>query len=189
MLTAVQMVIDNKNDEGHYAAHSRGVSAILSINSDTLDLILVAQVYQVANPSQLDGSLRVRTFTARGCKQAVLIILYQSLGLFCPPATNPAIQSLDTLIRRLRPILRGGRDILANPSTSANDIRIQMEDAIRIHEEYSDWPSGQPDACRPTTIGYFDRHLHNLTHSEIFWPGPVEVYFDCKSISLPNRPC
>lgn len=94
--------------------------------------------------------------------------------------------NLEALLLRIRPLFRRGENLLHSTEASHPKHVRQLRDAIRVAQrDLVLWPNCQPQSWQPRTIGEVRRDMpedeKNSDHLQcFFWPGPVDVYYDCK---------
>ncbi len=88
--------------------------------------------------------------------------------------SNPSVQSLDTLLLKVWPLLRKAETMLSNTSVIVEDLRQLLNGARLLNKEYSTWPEKQPEEWRPRTTGYLTPSQERSTWST----GRVDTYVD-----------
>ncbi|KIW46773.1 uncharacterized protein PV06_02411 [Exophiala oligosperma] len=162
LLGLYEMISATESDHGKHGAHIRGVSAILSTGESRLDLVNGVKVFQVADP-QLIG---VPTKQPEALQ-----------GILGAPALSPFVQSLDSIFVKMRPLISRIEALVTCTLTHCDDIQFLKAAALDINADLSRWQDSQLREWKPTSIGFWSC-CDDVSDDSIFWPGPVDGYFD-----------
>lgn len=81
----------------------------------------------------------------------------------------------------MRPLISRIDALLAGTLTDWDEIHLARDAALDLNQNLSRWQDNQPIEWRPTPIGVWSSY-DDASGDSIFWPGPVDGYFDRKQI-------
>ncbi|KAL4938792.1 hypothetical protein BDV06DRAFT_214831 [Aspergillus oleicola] len=162
ILLGLYEIISSSGDHpvpGH-TAHVRWVCGLMLSPNSSFELLTSMELFQVANPLLIKGTLQNRPIP----------------GVLCAPASNNTVHDLDTIIIQCHPFFERANNRLQDPTTLA---------LVIIHQ-FSRWESHKDASLGLKVVGHISQGDADTSPCSFASPGPVHSYFDVYIAAVMN---
>ncbi len=147
-----------------HGAHARGVMGILHTGNKAYEIL------QRGHASKLENPLRIEETQPTGSHPNSL-----NMQLTCK---SNDFASADLLAKQTWELLLRVEASLASPSTTTNELRRLLDEALQLKEASDKWPMKQPPQWHPNVIGTMGKTDTTQVKHPLCYPGNVESYHD-----------